>query len=400
MYGCFVAQTLEVEVSSVGMKRGVLKISPPCLRTNVKFQNSKLYRLSFSRCEHNSIRSSKLNLIVQHFELGESGVTFGYGSGVFEQSGYEKAKPQVDFIHIVDDPMQFHKQNWARHPEHYSSLLQLGWGILERFQTAGAGVYFNPYVQMKDMQGDDTIIKYGVVSIETALLDLDLWQTMYIAGRLQKPVAFFGLPDWLKAANQRNLASALNLGILLLASRKKQKTQFTPSELFEEIALISYMGDPRMMVGGENPNKVKNIVSKQLELFKALYKPHVDKLINEGLLQVDNNGDYKAKLSDDAVAMILSSMPQVFKQKLLKSYYETSCKKQALAAQVHHNQTFVGPFMRDVGGNTRLRMSLVNSLRTTIAWPALIQSLKGIFTAGFVKSARYAWEKKLKSWTK
>lgn len=382
------------------MKSGLLKINPPCLRKNLKFQYSRLRRLSCSHREHSSARSLKLNLIVQNFQLGENSVSFGYGSGVFEQGGYEKAKPQVDFIHIVDDPMKFHRQNWARHPEHYSSLLQLGWRTLERFQTAGAGVYFNPYVHMKDLQGVDRMIKYGVVSIETALLDLDLWQTMYIAGRLQKPVAFFGSPDWLKAANQRNLESALNLGILLLASRKKKLTKFTPSELFEEIALISYMGDPRMMVGGENPNKVKNIVSKQLELFTELYQPHVDKLINKGLLQIASNGDYKAELDDESVAIMLSSMPLVFKQKLLKTYYETSCKKQALAAQVHHNQTFVGPFMRDLSGNTRLRMSLVNSLRTTIAWPALIQSLKGIFTAGLVKSARYAWEKKLKSWTR
>lgn len=43
-------------------------------------------------------------------------------------------------------------------------------------------------------------------------------------------------------------------------------------ELFERIAGLSYMGDPRMMLPAENRGKVKNIVSAQTGQFRELYQ--------------------------------------------------------------------------------------------------------------------------------
>ena len=67
-----------------------------------------------------------------------------------------------------------------------------------------------------------------------------------------------------RLANQVNLASALRTALLLLPE------SFTEVQLFEEIAGLSYRGDFRMKVG-ENPLKVRNIVSAQLESFRSLY---------------------------------------------------------------------------------------------------------------------------------
>lgn len=67
---------------------------------------------------------------------------------------------------------------------------------------------------------------------------------------------------------QNNLRSALCLSLLLLPSR------FTEMQLWEQIAGISYAGDPRMSVpGAENPEKVKNIVRGEgvVEGFRAMY---------------------------------------------------------------------------------------------------------------------------------
>jgi translocator assembly and maintenance protein 41 len=50
--------------------------------------------------------------------------------------------------------------------------------------------------------------------------------------------------------------------------------RFTELELYEQIAGISYAGDPRMSVpGAENPEKVKNIVRGEgaLEGFRVMY---------------------------------------------------------------------------------------------------------------------------------
>ena len=60
----------------------------------------------------------------------------------------------------------------------------------------------------------------------------------------------------LSPALESNDAAALALALLLLPSQS-----FTEYELWEQIAGLSYAGDPRMAVpGAENPEKVKNIV--------------------------------------------------------------------------------------------------------------------------------------------
>lgn len=48
-------------------------------------------------------------------------------------------------------------------------------------------------------------------------------------------------------------------------------TEFSEKQLFETIAGISYSGDPRMVLPGENRGKVGNIVRKQGPQFRELY---------------------------------------------------------------------------------------------------------------------------------
>lgn len=69
-----------------------------------------------------------------------------------------------------------------------------------------------------------------------------------------------------KLAQQVNLTSALRTALLLLPA------EFSQQELYEKISSLSYSGDPRMTVG-ENPEKISNIVSAQMEQFHTLYEP-------------------------------------------------------------------------------------------------------------------------------
>lgn len=356
----------------------------------------------------------KLLRLQLKFIYGGLRYSFGYGLGVFPQAGYGKSisKPQLDVIHIVENPIEFHRVNAKRYPKHYSSLIRLGESAMQKIQDCGAGVYFNPYVSMKDKNGEDVVLKYGVVSNQNALMDIREWKSLYIAGRLQKPVKhLYGVDDELKIANEYNLESAFNLSLLMILNRY-DSALITVSQLFEEIALISYMGDPRMLIGGENPNKVKNIVSKQLPYFEQLYSKAMEMALSKNYLKKVGTL-YHVTLTTNSAAQIVTNLPETFKRRFLKSYKRKyasilakdkvmmdylegnsmgdSCDSFLLSKHAHN--LYIHEVLRDPTSK-RVLLSTVLSI---IAFPAFAQSVKGILTAGLVKSVKYAWEKKLKS---
>ena len=111
--------------------------------------------------------------------------------------------------------------------------------------------------------------------------DLENWETLYISGRLHKPVKIIqtthiselstsesGNGDILNKALKSNLRSAMHSALLLLPE------YFTDIDLYRCISNLSYMGDVRMLFA-ENPNKVNNIVSNNLEHFHHLYANYV-----------------------------------------------------------------------------------------------------------------------------
>lgn len=230
-----------------------------------------------------------------------------YGSGVFRQSGYdEKKKPMVDFIFGVSHPGHWHDLNIQQNPHHYSSIRMLGSSAVTLLQEkVGAGVYFNPYVQVNDMN-----IKYGVVSIDKLCKDLIDWETLYLAGRMHKPVKILRDDSRVRLANQVNLTEAVRVALLTLPEN------FTEQELFDRIAGISYKGDFRMIVG-ENPNKVSNIVSTQMENFHRLYFGLLDDLpnvtiLNDGKLQQSSNPRFRG--------LMVKKLPKTLYDKVIRQH--------------------------------------------------------------------------------
>lgn len=60
------------------------------------------------------------------------------------------------------------------------------------------------------------VVKYGVVSMQALLQDLQHWSHLYVAGRLHKPVAVLASTAEAEAAYQHNLRAALSTALLLL----------------------------------------------------------------------------------------------------------------------------------------------------------------------------------------
>lgn len=300
--------------------------------------------------------------------------TFGYGSGVFDQAGYTKrAKPQIDMIHVVDDACNFHATNLRQFGSHYSGLKYLGGApTILAVQQWGGGVYFNPFVAMAS-DGKTHLLKYGVTTLELCLRDLCEWNSLYVAGRLQKPVKYLRQENKIfELVNQYNLKSALTLALLLAP------TKFDEVKLYETITLVSYMGDPRMAIGGENPKKVQNIVNKQFAKFRHLYAPIMEHMV-DGHTLVRTGGEVgwfeKREFTPEYVSSLVQQLPLGFRRKLGVTSPNGAME-----------------FALDKKRRTRL----ILAVRQTVRIPAAIQTLKGVLTAGITKSVKYAWEKNSK----
>ncbi|KAI1775154.1 mitochondrial matrix Mmp37 [Hypoxylon cercidicola] len=357
---------------------------------------------------------------------------FAYGSGVFPQSkgdtateaeikavhpkapvAVQKAQDgspkMIDFIFGVSYTQHWHSLNLMQHRDHYSMLGSLGSGAVSYVQDKwGAGVYFNPYVTV-----DGILIKYGVVNIDTLCRDLSEWDTLYLAGRLHKPVKILRDDPRVRLANQINLLSALRTALLLLPPT------FTERELYATIAGISYLGDPRMAFPTENPKKVANIVNHNMLNFRRLYAPLVESLPN---VDYDDPACSKPNWIEntDAVLRIQQDMdpvkrgnmvrrlPKAFRSKL---YFEYQKKFQI--PQLDFNKMMeenkdedAVSFKRQQGGGFEqriaqdepeaLRKNIRGVIKKTINWPSTTQSVKGVITSGFSRSFRYLGEKMAK----
>uniref|UniRef100_A0A3Q2R3A9 Phosphatidate cytidylyltransferase, mitochondrial n=1 Tax=Fundulus heteroclitus TaxID=8078 RepID=A0A3Q2R3A9_FUNHE len=154
------------------------------------------------------------------------------------------------------------KINISSNRKHYSILKLLGPNKISAIQNDhGASVYYNTLVPV-----DGRIIKYGVISTDSLIDDLMHWRTLYVAGRLHKPVKMLvqGENAKLRAALVSNLKSAVTASFLMLPE------SFTEEDLFHQIAGLSYAGDFRMVIG-EDKSKVANIVRDNIQHFRILY---------------------------------------------------------------------------------------------------------------------------------
>jgi translocator assembly and maintenance protein 41 len=350
---------------------------------------------------------------------------FAYGSGVFSQTAAPGIGPghpsppqairnvqqgkgkMIDFIFGVSHTQHWHSLNLQEHRDHYSALGSLGSYAVSQVQDNwGAGVYFNPFVTV-----NGTLIKYGVVNIDTLCKDLSQWDTMYLAGRLQKPVKILRDHPSVRLANQVNLISALRLALLLLPET------FSEHQLYTTIAGLSYMGDPRMTVSAEDPGKVNNIVTGQMDYFRRLYAPLIENLPNcdfndPRCTESDwiDDPDANVKLNQDMDPVkrgnMVRRLPKSFRERL---YFQYQGRYQIPRAEflkmmeqandedptrIHRRQG--GPFEQRVAADDSLKQELHTAVTKTIRWPATMQTIKSALTAGVGRAWTYVREKRKK----
>ena len=351
---------------------------------------------------------------------------FAYGSGVFSQAPLSRrdggAPPMIDMVVAVKDPVHWHAANMLRNKSHYPWWTRwFGLWAIRAAQKMGAGLWYVPYVKV-----NNEIIKYGVISIEDLCKDLLYWNTLYVGGRMHKPIAclFDATNNRVPNAQQANLTSALRASLLLLPA------SFSEMELYRMLASLSYMGDFRMKVpGGENRNKVENIVKHQLPWFRIMYSTLLTRL---RFVHVNHNRESFTMHQDKrpaTLALVAINLPQTLRLRLVQHFQRQphlhpifrKCKDMdpeelmpATSANIRklrdnpetRKKLYEDDDCEEADEwpySTRFWLAVVqqpsfeDALREQIVQivsePTRIQSLKGLYTAGIGRSLRYLWSK-------
>lgn len=224
-------------------------------------------------------------------------------------------------------------------------------------------------------------IKYGVTTVDNLCSDLLNWRSLYLAGRMHKPLRIIKDDARVRLTQQVNLTSAVRAALLTLPP------SFPESALFARIAAISYTGDPRMLLPAENRDKVMNIVRKQAPQFKELYY----RLIT-GLPGVHWPA-HADVVEQDTSAVARSAHLKKLPARLLQGVEAHYGLHSGLRREMDEAAYWV-----KVAEDERLGEVIHAQMSKIVRYPATVQTVKGIVSAGIGKSVRYAAQKVGKWW--
>ncbi|XP_065264439.1 phosphatidate cytidylyltransferase, mitochondrial isoform X4 [Emys orbicularis] len=250
----------------------------------------------------------------------------------------------------------------AHFPQELSLAFAYGSGV---FRQAGAA------------PSQSVMIKYGVIGTDALIEDLFHWKTLYVAGRLQKPVKILTQNEngKLQAALLSNLKSAVTAAFLMLPE------SFSEEDLYMQIAGLSYCGDFRMIIG-EDRSKVLNIVKPNVPHFQKLYSnilqecPQVVYKHQLGRLEIDK--------SPEGQFMQLMALPRTLQQKIT-SFVDPPGKNRD-----------VEEVLLKVAHDPDCGLVVHQGISGIVRSSSLIQSSKTVLTAGFKKSVTYSMRKMYK----
>lgn len=276
----------------------------------------------------------------------------GYGSGVKNQEGYtDDIKRQIDLILTVNDIYEFHKLNFKKYPNIYSNI---GIKLIKHVNNIGTDINYVSNIDYKN-----NTYKIGVINKNDLSKDLIIWDNMYMAGRCQKPISTLKIRDKVKNEIIYNRLNALKIALLL----NHNKT-ITEQELYETICSLSYIGDIRMTMHCENPDKIKNIVNGSKIEFREIYNE-----VNDNLFDIKNN---IISTNTDKILTSILDIPE------------------SLLKYLHKHMDLNNINIDELNNN------IINYLKITNFKSSIAQPIKSIIINGTEKSLNYLKEKRKK----
>ncbi|CAL1713164.1 unnamed protein product [Somion occarium] len=244
----------------------------------------------------------------------------------------------LDFMFAVTHASHWHSINMNQFPGHYPLYSRmLGSSFVSRVEDITPGVWFNAFVPMKGVT-----IKYGVTTVDNLCSDLLNWNSLYLAGRMHKPIRIIKDDARVRLTQQVNLTSAIRTALLTLPEN------FSETELFERIAGFSYAGDIRMLLPAENRDLA----------------PHTR-------------------------AVHLRKLPKNLLSHLTEHY---------ASADIPPREVDESMYWTRLASDPKLSLAIQHELEGIVRYPSTVQTIKGVVSAGFGKSLRYAGNKVGKWW--
>lgn len=275
---------------------------------------------------------------------------YGYGSGVFKQSGYtDKDKPQIDLILVVDDLKKWHLENIKKNPRDYSFTGKLFFKYASVSKLKGlTGITY-----LSNIKEDGSIYKYGTIEKNDLVSYLETWNSFYLPGRFQKRILPIIDSKEIEVANEKNRNAVLLVALLTLPMNRNKLI-----DVYTGICGLSYLGDTRMKFA-ENPRKVLNIVEGSYDSLNEIYGKECPyfKILK----------DEKIEIAREKIIKDISLLPSG-----LLEYLENEKDLQVV------------------------RKKIISYFTELNKKESSKQTLKGLFTNGIIRSIQYASKKVMK----
>ena len=275
---------------------------------------------------------------------------YGYGSGIFKQSGYtDKDKPQIDLILVVDDLKKWHLENMKKNPGDYSFTGKLFFKYSSVSKLKGlTGITY-----LSNIKEDGSIYKYGTIEKNDLVSYLETWNSFYLPGRFQKRILPIIDSKEIEVANEKNRNAVLLVALLTLPMNRNKLI-----DVYTGICGLSYLGDTRMKFA-ENPRKVLNIVEGSYDSLNEIYGKECPyfKILK----------DEKIEIAREKIIKDISLLPSG-----LLEYLENEKDLQVVRDKI-------------ISYFTELNKKESSK-----------QTLKGLFTNGIIRSIQYASKKVMK----
>lgn len=307
------------------------------------------------------ITKEKLEFIKEFLKTRpEALAVYGYGSGVIPQEGSNpNEKKEIDLIIIADNLLKWIHENLEMNPEEFTNPSKK-YFLKSTLKDLEKGA---PIVYLSHIPFENEYFKTGIISKDKLLSSCLERSSSFVPFRLEKPCAKIFCNDK-EIENAIIYDRQITLMLCLLMLNKNENKLY---DLITKICSISYLGDFRVKIKCEDPNKIRNLVNKQLDYFIEDYTS-----VNKNYFDISNDN---ITINYNSINKDYDILPKAIKSVL--NEYEIKEENQYILAK-----------------------KLTEYFTKESQKESLPMAIKGIHTVGLEKAFQYGLRKLKKGRTK